>query len=91
MNDNRIKTEIFQKNRGVSGENFGPMMCYSCNQIKNYTVDIVGNTPLGELINVGTVEVMDKCGSPREVPATEAVCETCLEDLLEAKRLEEQE
>jgi len=90
MRHGRIQTELFQKNRGVVGEVFGPVSCYSCDNVHDYGIDIKGQTPLGKLINVGTIEITESDGSIQEIPSTVTVCENCLEDLLEAKRIQEE-
>jgi len=90
MRDETIQTELFQKNRGVVGEAFGSVSCYSCDNVHGYGIDIKGQTPLGELLDIGTIKITNSDGSTQEIPDTETVCENCLEDLLEAKRIQEE-
>ena len=85
----QVDSYLFSEHQGIVGENFGFAKCASCGDMSDYGVDIVGDTPLGDLLNVGTVDIDTETGV-ETVPDTDTICEPCLEHLLEAKAMREQ-
>jgi len=84
-----VDSHLFSEHQGIVGENFGFAKCASCGGVSDYGVIIVGDTPLGDLLNLGTVEVDTQAGV-ESVRDTSTLCEPCLEHLLEAKAMSEQ-
>jgi len=71
--------------------------CVSCGDDIDYGVYIIGDTPMGDLLNVdiGTMDIRTDWDSDsgwdwETIPDEVIVCKRCLEHLIEAKTMSEQ-
>jgi len=78
-----IESYLFSEHEGLVGETFGPIDCDSCGNNVLYSCEIVGDTKMGDLLN------LKKDTQPNvEHPCPELahICENCVEHLIAAKR-----
>ena len=84
-----VDSDAFLEHPGLIGENFGMLWeCDSCHTEALHTYGIVAGTVLGELMRLEeSAQPVETADGTKYVDEQAELCEKCLHDLIEAKRL----